>query len=194
MKPKVSVYIATSLDGFIARKNGALDWLNGGDEQGAEDYGYQEFMDSVDVLVVGRKTFEKALTFGEWPYRGKKVVVLSTGAPSIPGSLHDSVTVLSSSPKDLVEHLSSQGATHLYIDGGITIQHFIAAGLVDEMIITRIPILIGDGVPLFGPLNEDVKLTHIATRQFDNGYVQSKYRFTKNASQVILANGLKRSR
>jgi len=183
VKPKVSVYIATSLDGFIARKNGDLDWLNSGDEQGREDYGYQEFMNSVDVLVMGRKTFEKALTFGEWPYTGRKVVVLSTGAPSIPDSLQDSVAVLSLSPKDLVEHFSSHGPTHLYIDGGITIQHFIAAGLVDEMIITRIPILIGDGVPLFGPLNEDVKLTHIATRQFDNGYVQSKYRFTKNAQQ-----------
>ena len=181
VKPKVSIYIATSLDGFIARKNGDLDWLTNGKEQGGEDYGYQGFMDSVDVLVMGRKTFEKALTFGEWPYRGKKVVVLSTGAPSIPDSLRNSVTVLSLGPKDLFEHFSSQGATHLYIDGGITIQRFIAAALVDEMTITRIPILIGEGLPLFGPLNEDVKLTHIATRQFENGYVQSKYRFTKNA-------------
>ena len=181
VKPKVSVYIATSLDGFIARKNGDLDWLNNGSEQGAEDYGYQEFMGCVDVLVMGRNTFEKVLTFDEWPYGSKKVVVLSTGAPVIPDHLSGTVTSLSLPPTELVESLSAQGATHLYVDGGITILRFLAAGLVDELTITRIPILIGEGIPLFGSLDKDVKLTHIATRHFENGYVQSKYRVAKDA-------------
>lgn len=188
MKPKISVYIATSLDGFIARKNGDIDWLIDDDEppkplddpQIKEDYGYREFINSVDVLVMGRKTFEKALTFGQWPYKDKNVVVLSTGTLSIPDLLHDIVTVISMSPMDLAEYLSEQGATHIYVDGGNTIQRFIAAGLVDEMTITRIPVLIGDGIPLFGPLDKDVALTHVFTRKFENGYVQSKYRFTKH--------------
>ena len=177
VKHKVSAYIATSLDGFIARKNGALDWLSSGNDQSGEDYGYHEFLDSVDVLVMGRKTFEKVLTFGEWPYKDKKVVVLSTGAPAVPGFLQDRVTVLSAAPKALLEQLSAQGATHLYIDGGVTIQRFISAGLLDEMTITRIPVLLGDGVPLFGSLDKDTELIHLGTRQFGNGYVQSKYRF-----------------
>lgn len=185
LKPTVSLYIATSLDGFIARKNGGLDWLGNEHDQGNEDYGYNEFMNSVDVVIMGRKTFEKVLTFGELPFKDKKVVVLSSGAPAIPESLHDKVTVLSADPKDIVELFSAQGTTHLYVDGGITIQRFIAAGLVDEMTITRVPVLLGDGISLFGPLDRDARLIHLATRQFENGYVQSKYRFVKNTYYTI---------
>lgn len=177
MRPKVSAYIAASLDGFIARKNGDLDWLPSGEELGAEDYGYRDFIDSVDILVMGRKTYEKALTFDKWPYRGKEVVVLSTGAPAVPKALRGSVTVRSLDPKNLVDYVAEQGATHIYIDGGITIQRFISAGQLDEITITRIPVLIGEGIPLFGPLSQDVRLIHIATRQFDSGFEQSKYRF-----------------
>ena len=177
MSITASVFIATSLDGFIARVNGDLDWLT--DTQSAstgQDYGYQEFMDTVDTIVVGRNTFELVLTFDTWPYSGKKVVVLSSRLNAIPPHLVGDVEWLSLPPQRLVERLAVRGSRHVYVDGGKTIQGFLNAGLIDELTITRIPILIGTGVPLFGPLNHDVSLTHIATQQFENGFVQSKYR------------------
>ena len=177
MSIKVSVFIATSLDGFIARSDGDLDWLTGAQSTSTEqDYGYQEFMDTVDTIVLGRNTFELVLTFDTWPYSGKNVVVLSSKPRAVPPHLVDEVEWLSLPPQDLVERLASQGATHLYVDGGKTIQGFLRAGLIDELTITRVPVLIGTGVPLFGPLDHDVRLTHIATQQFENGFVQSKYR------------------
>jgi dihydrofolate reductase len=174
---KASVFIATSLDGFIARANGDLDWLTGAQSASTEqDYGYQEFMNTVDTIVVGRNTFELVLTFDTWPYRDKKVVVLSSRPNAVPPHLVDNVEWLSLPPRHLVDRLAAQGVAHLYVDGGKTIQGFLNAGLIDELTITRVPILIGTGVPLFGALNHDIRLTHIATRQFENGFVQSKYR------------------
>ena len=176
MTVKVSVYIATSLDGFIARTNGGLDWLSSGDgASNGDDYGYQAFMDSVDAVVMGRNTFEKVLTFDVWPYSNKHVVVLSSGVPEIPLHLSTSVERLSLAPPDVVKHLAARGATHVYLDGGKTIQRFLNARLVNELIITRVPILIGDGIPLFGPGDSDIKLKHIETRSFENGFVQSRY-------------------
>jgi dihydrofolate reductase len=174
---KASVFIAISLDGFIARANGDPDWLTGAESASTEqDYGYQEFMDTVDTIAEGRNTFELVLTFDAWPYSGKKVVVLSSKPYAIPPHLVDNVEWLSLPPQHLVERLTAQGATHLYVDGGKTIQGFLNAGPIDELTITRVPVLNGTGVPLFGPLNHDVRLTHIATRQFENGFVQRKYR------------------
>lgn len=179
MRVRTSVYIATSLDGFIARANGDLDWLTASDGgTAASDYGYQEFIDSVDVIVMGRHTFEKALTFDHWPYSGKKVVVLSSRPVPIPQPLAAEVEALSLAPHDLVARLSARGCSHLYIDGGKTIQRFLNAGLIDQLIITSIPILLGDGIPLFGALDHDIQLTHIETQQFENGFVQSRYTIT----------------
>jgi dihydrofolate reductase len=176
---KASVFIATSLDGFIARANGELDWLTGAQGTSTEqDYGYQEFMDTVDTIVLGRNTFELVLTFDTWPYSGKKVVVLSSKPNAILPHLVDKIEWLSLPPQHLAERLAAQGATHLYVDGGKTIQGFLNAGLIDELTITRVPILIGTGVPLFGPLAHDVRLAHIATRQYESGFVQSEYRVT----------------
>lgn len=173
---KASVYIATSLDGYIARGNGDIDWLPGSDGQGGdEDYGYHEFMDSVDFLVMGRNTYEMVLSFGQWPYGDKPVVVLSSKPLKIPHHLAETVESKSCSPIELVKQLSERGAQHLYIDGGKTIQGFLNAGLIQQLIITRVPVLIGSGIPLFGPLNKDVKLQHIETRSFAQGLVQSKY-------------------
>lgn len=177
---KVSVYIATSLDGFIARNDGGLDWLPGADSEGsveadAEDYGYREFMDSVDVLVMGRKTFEQVLSFGMWPYEKKRVVVLSGGTVRVPTDLSPTVEAESCSPRELVNQLAETGVKHLYVDGGNTIQRFLNEGLIQQIIITRIPILIGSGIPLFGPLTNDITLRHIETRQFPSGFVQSRY-------------------
>ena len=176
MSIKCSVFIATSLDGFIARKDGSLDWLPGSDGvEGDEDYGYAEFFTSVDTLVIGRKTYELVATFTEWPYGGKRVVVLSSSYPKIPAMIAEGVVGTSCPPKELVQQLTQVGARHVYVDGGKTIHTFLRAGLIQEMTITRIPILIGEGIPLFGALAHDLKLLHLATRSFANGFVQSKY-------------------
>ncbi len=175
---KISVYIATSLDGFIARENGDLDWLPGsdGDEDGTgEDYGYHQFMESVDVLVMGRNTYEMILSFGEWPYGEKRVIVLSSKEIEIPEHLSGKVESSSSPPVKLGDELRKSGAKHLYIDGGKTIQGFLNAGLIQEMIITRVPVLLGSGIPLFGELDSDKKLRLLESRSFDSGFVQSKY-------------------
>jgi dihydrofolate reductase len=173
---KASVYIATSLDGYIARENGDIDWLPGGDSEGSdEDYGFQEFMDSIDVLVMGRNTYEMVLSFGKWPYGNKPVVVLSSKPVQIPRDIAETVESKSCSPTELVKQLSERGAKHLYIDGGKTIQSFLNAGLIQQLIITRVPVLIGSGISLFGPLNKDVKLRHIETRSFARDLVQSRY-------------------
>jgi dihydrofolate reductase len=179
---KTSVYIATSLDGFIARENGALDWLPGSgegeihdDDSINEDFGFQEFMDSVDVVVMGRNTFEMVLPTGQWPYEGKRVVVLSSKLKQGSDDWPQTVERRSGSPTELIKDLRESGAEHLYIDGGKTIQGFLNAGLIGEIIITRIPVLIGEGIPLFGPVDRDIRLQHIETCSFANGFVQSKY-------------------
>jgi dihydrofolate reductase len=174
---KASVYIATSLDGFIARPDGGLDWLPGiGGAETGEDYGYRQFMDSVDCLVMGRSTYEVVLGFGgEWPYSEKPVVVLSSRPVDIPDRLADTVEWMSGPPTEVVQRLAERGAGHLYVDGGRTIQGFLAAGLIQQLIITRVPVLIGEGIPLFGPIPHDIKLRHIETRSFANGLVQSRY-------------------
>lgn len=167
----VSVFIGTSLDGFIARANGDLDWLPAG---GGEPHGYDEFMASVDALVIGRKTFEKVLTFEAWPYGEKRVVVLSN-RPMDPATAGGVVEQMAGPPAQIVSQLAASGAHHLYVDGGLTIQGFLRAGLIQRLIITRVPVLIGQGVPLFGSLPRDIRLRHVATRHFPSGLVQSEY-------------------
>ena len=168
---KASVFIATSLDGFIARANGDLDWLPPG---GGEEHGYDAFIATVNALVIGRKTYETVLGFDTWPYGGKPVYVLSTRAlaPAPPGAV---VERLSGAPAEVVEQLGARGVGHAYIDGGITIQGFLQAGLIQRLIITRIPVLLGAGIPLFGALDRDIILKHIGTRQYASGLVQSEY-------------------
>ena len=158
MSARVSVFIATSLDGFIARKDGNLDWLDAANETvpAGEDCGYREFMQSVDALVMGRKTFEKVLSFGEWPYGNTAVTVLSRNPISFANSLPDAVKHSSEDPKTLCNRLANEGVKHIYVDGGITIQRFLSEGLVDEILITVIPVLLGEGIPLFGSLSQDI--------------------------------------
>jgi dihydrofolate reductase len=182
MSAKVSVYIATSLDGFIARKDGELDWLNAANATvpEGEDLGYHEFIDSVDVLIIGRKTYEQVLSFGQWPYGKTRVVVLSRNPITVPPDSPDTVTHSSESPRDLYDRLSGEGAKHLYVDGGVTIQGFLAEGLIDEITVTVIPVILGEGIPLFGPLESDVVLTHVRTKAFDFGFVQTTYLVKKN--------------
>ncbi len=168
---KASVFIGTSLDGFIARADGSIDWLPTG---GGEEHGYEAFIASVDALVIGRKTYETVLGFDAWPYGDKPVFVLSTRplAPPPPGA---KVERMSGPPAEIVRQLDARGVQHAYVDGGVTIQGFLRAGLIQRLIITRVPVLIGEGTPLFGPLPGDVALQHIATRQYQSGLVQSEY-------------------
>lgn len=167
----VSVFVGTSVDGFIARPNGDLDFLPPG---GGEPHGYAEFIATVDAIVIGRKTFETVLAMKEWPYDDKRVVVLS-GRPVDRSSAKGVVEQMGGSPAEIVVRLAASGARHLYIDGGITIQGFLRAGLVQRLVVTRVPVLIGDGIPLFGTLPHDVRLRHVATRHFPSGLVQSEY-------------------
>lgn len=177
MPLRASVFIATSIDGFISRKDGSIDWLNEANMSvpPGEDCGYKAFFDSVDVLVMGRNTFELVRTFDPWPYGPKRIVVMSSSGVDISGEYRSTVSVSSESPKALVSRLEAEGAAHLYIDGGVTIQRFLAAGLIDQLTITLIPVLLGEGRPLFGPLPQDLKLRPIAVKHYDFGFVQITY-------------------
>ena len=168
---KASVFIGTSLDGFIARPNGALDFLP---ENGGEPHGYTEFIATVDTIVIGRKTFETVLTMTPWPYAEKRVVVLSTKPIDLTAA-QGKVEQLSGSPEEIVKKLAATGAKHLYIDGGITIQNFLRAGLIQRLTVTRVPVLIGEGIPLFGALPKDIHLRHLATRHYKSGLVSTDY-------------------
>jgi len=169
---RCSVFIATSLDGFIARPDGALDWLPAG---GGEPHGYDEFIATVDAILIGRKTFETVLSFEAWPYGPKPVVVLSRTLSSITLPEGAVCELMEGSPREIVDRLAARGMEHLYIDGGVTVQGFLREGLIQRMTITRIPVLLGSGIPLFGPLTGDVRFRHVATRSFASGMVQSEY-------------------
>ncbi len=169
----VSVFIGTSVDGFIARSNGDLDFLP---EGGGEPHGYDEFMASIDALVIGRGTFEIVLAFPAWPYGNKRVVVLSSRPFDVSAVRGGVVEQMSGPPAEIVSKLAASGAHNLYIDGGITIQRFLRAGLVQRLIITRVPVLIGEGIPLFGALPRDLRLHHVTTQHYPSGLVKSEYR------------------
>lgn len=173
-----AIFIATSLDGFIARPDGSIDWLHGGSDNTmpGEDYGYHAFFDSVDVLVMGRHTYETVAGFSAWPYANKPVVVLSSTSLAIPETLKPTVSILSGTPTEVITELKKRGYQNAYIDGGVTIQSFLRSDSIDRMIITRLPILIGAGIPLFGSLHQDSHWQHIDTRAYASGLVQSEYR------------------
>ncbi len=168
---RASVFIATSLDGYIARADGRLDWLPPG---GGEEHGYDAFMATVDALVIGRKTYETVLVFPAWPYGEKSVFVLSS-RPLAPPPAGAKVERMDGTPAEIIARLDMRGFRHAYVDGGVTVQGFLRAGLVQRLVITRIPVLIGEGIPLFGPLDADVPLRHVATRALASGMVQSEY-------------------
>lgn len=178
MPAKCSVFIATSLDGYISREDGSIDWLMKANTLAppSEDGGYKLFISTVDGLVMGRKSYEKVLSFNEWPYGDLPVVVMSSETVLIPERLQTCVSVSSETPIDLVQRLSKQGAKHLYIDGGVTIQGFLISNLINEITITLVPVLLGSGRSLFGSLKNDIELHHVKTRALDGGFVQIKYR------------------
>jgi len=170
-RPHCSVFIATSVDGFIARTDGSIDFLDLVERPG-EDYGFGEFFESVDTLVLGRVTYETALSFETWPYAGKRVVVLSrSGHPSIHGE-----TFTHRAPGDLLAELGDEGSRRIYVDGGQAISSFLAEGLVDELTISVVPILLGDGIRLFRSGFGETRLTLGATDAYESGLVMLRYR------------------
>lgn len=175
------VYIATSLDGFIARRDGSLDWLFASTTPG-EDHGYDRFMGRMDGLVMGRGTYETVRGFGTWPYT-KPVVVLSRTLTNAdrPNELRDRVQITDEAPRPLFERLAREGWRHAYVDGGAVIRSCLAEGLIEEVILTRAPVLIGEGRPLFGAAGRDLRLVHEATEAFPSGLVQSRYSLAQAA-------------
>lgn len=175
------VYIAASLDGFIARPDGSLDWLPSPDP--GEDYGYAAFFETVDAMVVGRNTWETVLEFDDNPCANTPIVVLSRslGAMDIPAPLRDRVSVHPGPPSQVSAHLKERGFRSVYVDGGQTIQSFLRAGLIGEMTITTVPVLLGSGIPLFGTLNLEHRLHLRGTATYASGLVQSVYDLLEGA-------------
>lgn len=176
MKTTCSVFCGVSLDGFIARPDGGLDWLEGDGTAEMVDHGYEAFVAGIDAIVMGRNSFETVMSFEHWPYT-KKVIVLSSGQVDLTAARARGadVEVMNGSPEQLVTELAAKGLFRLYVDGGITVQRFLRAGLVDRLILTRLPVLIGQGIPLFGALEKDIRLKLVASRTFPGGLVQSEY-------------------
>lgn len=170
-----TVYIATSIDGFIARKDGNIDWLMEVSNPENDDYGFGAFMGSMDAVIMGRNTFETVVSFGEWPY-AKPVFVLSSSIKHIPKGYEGKAEILSGELKTLVTSLNEKGFNNLYIDGGKTIQSFLQLDLIDELIITRIPIILGSGIPLFVESEVELKLEHVNTEVLSNALVKSHYK------------------
>jgi len=170
---RTTVYVGTSLDGFIARIDGDIDWLIKYQNKDVHD-SYNEFMGRIDAMVIGRGTFEKVISFPEWPYE-KKVFVLSTTLKQIPEIVVEKATLISMKPGALLNYLSEKGYSNIYIDGGKVIQSFLKEDLIDELIITRVPEFIGAGIPLFGGLDNDLHFEHVATNLYSNGLVKSHY-------------------
>ncbi len=170
------IMMAMTLDGFVARKNHTLDWLEKQDTAG-EDHGFTEFMESIDVIVMGSGSYKTVLGFGEWPYT-KPVVVLSRSLTQadIPDDLQDKVEIMSNEPIDLMKALGEHGIKRVYVDGGAIIQSFLREGLIRDMKVAIVPILIGDGIRLFGELAKDVDLALESVSDFKSGLIQMQYR------------------
>ncbi|MFZ1520471.1 MAG: dihydrofolate reductase family protein [Ignavibacteriaceae bacterium] len=169
------IYIAVSLDGFIARKDGHIDWLLELPNPDGSDFGFADFMKNIDAVVMGRNTFEIVQSFNEWIYT-KPVFVLSRTLKSLPEKFSDKAELLNAKPNDVLRILNQRGFKNLYIDGGKTIQDFLKLELIDEMIITTIPVLIGEGIPLFSSLTKDQKFEHIKTEILLEQSVKSHYK------------------
>lgn len=169
------IYIATSIDGFIADKDGGLDWLMNIPNPDKSDFGFTEFLNKIDGIVMGRNTFEKVLSFEEWPYT-KKVFVLSSKLKEIPENLSEKVEIISGDITKILFNLKKKGFINLYIDGGKTIQSFLKKDLIDEMIITRVPILLGSGIPLFAHLDNPINFREVKTEILNEILVKSYYK------------------
>lgn len=172
-RPKISVYIAASIDGYIARKDNSLDWMDrvGGFD---EDYGFKSFLDSIDTLIIGRKTYEIATTVPD-PYPGKRVIVLSRSLSAV----REGMELYHGELGQLVEKLHQEGANHIWVDGGLTISQFLAAQLVDTMTLSIIPLILGDGLPLFNVIGREIPCRLLSSQGYASGLVQLHYEIIK---------------
>ena len=171
---KASVFVGISVDGFMARKNGGIDFL----PEDCEPHGFEEFYASVDAVVIGRRTFEWVVDYGGWAYGEKMRVVALSSTPldlSVARGRGGKVEQMSGDPVDIVEKLEVSGVRHAYVDGGVTIQRFLRAGLIQRLTITRVPVLIGEGIPLFGALSRDIKLRLASVEKYPSGLVKTEY-------------------
>lgn len=173
-RPKISIYIATSIDGYIARKDGGLDWLEYG-HTGDEDYGFKKFLSGIDALILGRNTYEVVSAFGEWPYKGKRVIVLSNTLSEV----RQEAELFCGQLDDLLFTLHSGGINHIWVDGGITASKFLEAGLVDEITISVIAMILGSGISLFNMMSKEQKCRLISSQSYPSGLVQLKYEILK---------------
>ena len=173
------VFRATILDGYISRPDGDIEWLLSRDDS-SEDHGYNDFIENIDGIIMGRGSYEKIATFDPWPYT-RPVVVLTKklAATSVPEHLKGKVRFLDVSPREAMTMLADEGWSRVYVDGGRIIQSFLREGLISDMVITQVPVLIGEGRTLFGPLEKDISLTHLSTKAFPSGLVQTKYSLNK---------------
>lgn len=173
-RTKISIYIAMSLDGYIARKDGSLDWLEYG-HTGDEDYGFKKFINRIDALVLGRKTYEVISGFDEWPYKDKRVIVLSNTLSQV----RKEAELFCGQVTDLASRLHAEGIKHVWVDGGITVSKFLEAGLVDDLTLSVIAVVLGSGIPLFSTMGREHKCHLISTQSYPNGLVQLKYEVIK---------------
>lgn len=179
METKNTVFIATSLDGYIADKNGGIDWLHAIPNPENEDMGFVDLFNRLDAIVMGRTTFEKVLSFGiDWPY-ACPVFVLSNSLKKIPVGYEDKIEIIHGSTRAVLEYVNGKGYNRLYIDGGSTVQGFLKEDLIDELIITKIPVLLGGGFPLFSEMDTTLEFEHVTTEVFLNQIVQSHYKRKK---------------
>lgn len=180
---KCSVYIATSADGYIAALDGGVDWLHTAGksdvDMGSEDMGFQAFMNSVDCMIMGRKCMEMIssmdLTAEQWPYGTMPIVVLSNTLKEAPENLQGKVEMYSGDLNELMSQLENRGLKHAYIDGGATITAFLNLQLINEMIITKVPVILGEGLPLFGKIKQPIKLENTEATTYKNDFIQVKY-------------------
>ena len=181
---KCSVYIATSADGYIATPKGDVDWLHTAANSKADmsenpDMGFKDFIGSVDCMIMGRKSMEIISSFNlapeQWPYGSTKIYVLSSSIKEPPENLNGKVEIYSGEVTGLINQLENKGFKHAYVDGGATITSFINLQLINEMIITKAPVILGEGIPLFGKINKKIKLVNSEAVAFPNDFIQVKY-------------------
>jgi len=178
------VYIAQSLDGFIAGPNGELDWLENIDNPEQDDFGFSTFMGEIDALIMGKNTFQKVLSFGMWPY-AKPVFVASNSLLEIPSSVEGKASLVKGTPKSMTVELNQKGFEKLYIDGGALIQSYLKEDLIDELIITTVPILLGGGIPLFGFLPAQIQLELIESEVLLQQLVRTRYKNKKSITKCL---------
>ncbi len=188
---KCSVFIATSVDGFIAREDGSVDWLDTAGKPDADlgdraDMGFYDFFESVDCLIMGRGTLEVLsgfdLTPDQWPYRDARIIALSSTLNEPPANLTDRVEMYSGDLRELLARLESEGHSHAYIDGGKTIRSFLELGLIDEMTLTYAPVILGRGIPLFAGTQRSISLESARAEVFPNEFVQVRYKVSYHKS------------